>query len=112
MSAPRPRRVVITLPERSILFRAACRYVEMRSLPQRRVVRRESGIDPCVERAGLVAAVEQSAGAIVITGTSGEIQYVNPAFTLMTGYSREEAAGKNPRILKSCLLYTSPSPRD
>jgi PAS domain S-box-containing protein len=64
-------------------------------------VRRESGIDPCVERAGLVAAVEQSAVAIVITGTSGEIQYVNPAFTLMTGYSREEAVGQNPRVLKS-----------
>ena len=64
-------------------------------------MRRESGIDPCVERAGLAAAVEQSADATVITDTSGEIQYVNPAFTLMTGYSREEAAGKNPRILKS-----------
>jgi len=64
-------------------------------------VRWESCIDPCVERAGLVAAVEQSAVAIVITGTSGEIQYVNPAFTLMTGYSREEAVGQNPRVLKS-----------
>ena len=54
-----------------------------------------------VERAGLVAAVEQSADAVVICDTSGQIQYVNPAFTAMTGYSREEAAGQNPRILKS-----------
>jgi two-component system, cell cycle sensor histidine kinase and response regulator CckA len=51
--------------------------------------------------AGLIAAVEQAADSIVITNTAGKIQYVNPAFTLMTGYTKEEAAGQNPRILKS-----------
>jgi len=60
-----------------------------------------SGRQADIERAGLAAAVEQSADAVVITDTSGEIQYVNPAFTAMTGYSREEAAGQNPRLLKS-----------
>ena len=54
-----------------------------------------------IEQAGLITAVEQAADGIVITDTEGVIQYVNPAFTNMTGYSREEAAGKNPRILKS-----------
>jgi PAS domain S-box-containing protein len=54
-----------------------------------------------VERAGLVEAVEQAADGIVITDTSGKITYVNPAFTALTGYSREEAMGKNPRLLKS-----------
>ena len=54
-----------------------------------------------IDRAGLVAAVEQSADAIVVTDTSGIIQYVNPAFTAMTGYSREEATGQSPRLLKS-----------
>jgi PAS domain S-box-containing protein len=54
-----------------------------------------------IERAGLVAAVEQSADAIAISDTLGLIQYVNPAFTAMTGYSREEVLGQNPRILKS-----------
>jgi len=49
----------------------------------------------------LVTAIEQSAEAVVITDTRGEIEYVNPAFTRTTGYSREEAIGKNPRILKS-----------
>jgi PAS domain S-box-containing protein len=54
-----------------------------------------------VEQAGLITAVEQAADGIVITDTEGAIQYVNPAFTKMTGYSREEVLGKNPRILKS-----------
>jgi PAS domain S-box-containing protein len=54
-----------------------------------------------IERAVLVAAVEQSADAVVITDASGRIQYVNPAFTTMTGYTREEAVGQNPRVLKS-----------
>jgi PAS domain S-box-containing protein len=54
-----------------------------------------------IERAGLIAAVEQSADAVVICDASGEIQYVNPAFTAMTGYTREEALGQNPRFLKS-----------
>ncbi|HXW14356.1 MAG TPA: PAS domain S-box protein [Terriglobia bacterium] len=54
-----------------------------------------------VERTRLVAAIEQSAEAVVITNTNGEIEYVNPAFTRISGYSREEVLGRNPRILKS-----------
>src|ERR1039458_9278332 len=54
-----------------------------------------------IEQAGLVAAVEQAADGIVITDTIGKIQYVNPAFTAMTGYSSEEAVGQYSRILKS-----------
>jgi two-component system sensor histidine kinase/response regulator len=54
-----------------------------------------------VERAGLLAGLEQAADSIVITGTDGIIQYVNPAFTAMTGYPSEEAVGQNPRVLKS-----------
>jgi PAS domain S-box-containing protein len=49
----------------------------------------------------LSRAVEQSPAAIVITDTSGNIEYVNPKFTQMSGYSAAEVAGKNPRILKS-----------
>ncbi|MGQ9486633.1 MAG: ATP-binding protein [Armatimonadota bacterium] len=46
-------------------------------------------------------AMVMAANAIVITDRNGTIQWVNPAFTQMTGYSPEEAIGKNPRILKS-----------
>ena len=54
-----------------------------------------------IERTGLIAAVDQAADAIVISGTDGKIQYVNPAFTVLTGYSSDEALGRNPRFLKS-----------
>jgi len=46
-------------------------------------------------------AVEQSASSIVITDRNGTIEYVNERFCLLTGYSREEAIGGNPRILQS-----------
>ena len=46
-------------------------------------------------------ALEESPVTIVITDLAGNIEYVNPAFTKLTGYTREEAIGNNPRILKS-----------
>jgi PAS domain S-box-containing protein len=49
----------------------------------------------------LAVAVEQNPASVVITGLNGEIEYVNSAFTQNTGYSFEEALGKDPRILKS-----------
>ncbi len=49
----------------------------------------------------LSQAVEQSPSSIVITDLSGNMEYVNPKFTQVTGYSIEEALGQNPRILKS-----------
>lgn len=49
----------------------------------------------------LSAAIEQTAESVVITDTNGTIVYVNPAFEQITGYSRAEVVGKNPRLLKS-----------
>ena len=46
-------------------------------------------------------AVEQSADLVIITDRGGVIEYVNPAFEALTGYSREESVGRTPRILKS-----------
>lgn len=51
----------------------------------------------------LSRVVEQTADSVVLTDTQGVIQYVNPAFETTTGYSRDEALGKTPRILKSGL---------
>ena len=53
------------------------------------------------ERERLTTAIEQLAEAIVITDANAAIQYVNPAFEQITGYTRIEAEGLNPRILQS-----------
>jgi PAS domain S-box-containing protein len=52
----------------------------------------------------LSIAVTQSPAAVVITDASGTIEYVNPKFTELTGYTSDETIGKNPRILNSRLL--------
>jgi PAS domain S-box-containing protein len=49
----------------------------------------------------LAMAINQVAETVVVTDAQGRIQYVNPAFETVTGYSRQEALGQNPRILKS-----------
>jgi two-component system cell cycle sensor histidine kinase/response regulator CckA len=49
----------------------------------------------------LSCAVEQSADAIMITNSDGIIEYVNPAFETLTGYSHQEAIGQSPSILTS-----------
>ena len=49
----------------------------------------------------LRAALEAAANVIVITDAKGTIEWVNDAFTRITGYRREEAIGNNPRVLKS-----------
>ncbi len=53
------------------------------------------------DRMRLAAAIEQASESVVITDVDGTIQYVNPAFEHHTGFSRNEAVGRNPRILKS-----------
>lgn len=49
----------------------------------------------------LASAIEQTADAVVITDLKGSIEYVNPAFEKNTGFSRGEALGGNPRLVKS-----------
>ena len=49
----------------------------------------------------ILAAVEQSPSIVMITDTDGNIEYINPHFTMITGYTREEVLGRNPSFLKS-----------
>jgi len=49
----------------------------------------------------LSRAVEQSPTSVMITDSEGKIEYINPKFTELTGYTPEDALGQTPRILKS-----------
>lgn len=49
----------------------------------------------------VLKAIEQSSASVVISDVSGNIEYVNPAFCKLTGYTIEEVIGQNPRILKT-----------
>jgi two-component system cell cycle sensor histidine kinase/response regulator CckA len=51
----------------------------------------------------LSCAVEQSGDPIFVTNSEGIIEYVNPAFEGLTGYTRQEVTGKPQNILKSDL---------
>jgi PAS domain S-box-containing protein len=51
----------------------------------------------------LTRAIEATSSSVVITDLDGNIEYVNPHFCALTGYTAAEARGKNPRILKSGL---------
>jgi diguanylate cyclase (GGDEF)-like protein/PAS domain S-box-containing protein len=69
---------------------------------EERVIQRTSELSETIKHVNLqAAALEAAANAIVITDFRGTIQWVNHAFTTMTGYSAEEVFGKNPRLLKS-----------
>ena len=52
----------------------------------------------------LIRAVEQSPVSVIITDTKGVIQYVNPKFTQLMGFTAAEAIGKTPRIIKGGFL--------
>lgn len=49
----------------------------------------------------LTIAVEQSPSIVMITGINGMVEYVNPKFEKLTGFTSKEVNGKNPSILKS-----------
>src|SRR5262245_51535841 len=49
----------------------------------------------------LARALDQTADSVMIVNRDGVIEYVNPAFEAMTGFSREEAVGRTPALLRS-----------
>lgn len=64
--------------------------------------RAEARLSATEQRLELAARVfESTIEGIVVTDPNGSIQLVNPAFTSITGYTREEALGNNPRMLRS-----------
>lgn len=73
--------------------RFAARLLSFRDMTQRKQTEEE--------RTRLMAAIEQAEEIVMIVDMEANIQYVNPAFEKITGYSREEAIGRNPRFLQS-----------
>jgi len=53
------------------------------------------------DRDRLAAVIEQSSESVMMVDLGGRITYVNPAFERVTGYSREEVLGHNPRLIGS-----------
>jgi PAS domain S-box-containing protein len=104
--SPKDRMVVYSLAglaavtlENNILYRSMDKLLgEYRSLVSEEIVKRQRADE---EINKLLSAVEHSPSAVVITDVTGKIEYINPKFTELTGYSANEVMGKNPRILKS-----------
>ena len=112
----RPVRMVGTVQDVTELKRAEAALRKSHEILENRVVERtqelkkanevlKSKIDE-LERAEfelkkLSLAIEQSPSPVMITDLEGTIEYANPSFTRITGYTVQEALGKNPRIIKS-----------
>ncbi len=69
------------------------RVVALRDVTKRKNIEKEI--------LSLSTAITQSPASVVITDLDGNIEYVNQKFTDVTGYTYDEAIGKNPRILKT-----------
>jgi len=82
-------------PIRKIKTKARVRTPAPPPKPRRQVVELEEQLRK------LWRAVEQNPASIIITDVTGAIEYVNPKFTQVTGYSADEVRGQNPRVLKS-----------
>ena len=70
---------------------------------QQRVASAVTETEADTQRRILSRAVEQSGSIVFITDEHGVIEYVNPRFTEVTGYTSEEALGKTPRLVRSDL---------
>ncbi|NPE31380.1 ABC transporter substrate-binding protein [Methanococcoides sp. SA1] len=98
-------REIITAPDYTLLFKVLAGVFLLlvvilfwnRRLARELITRKQ--IEEQLRK--LSEAVEQSHNTIVISDLDGNIEYVNPAFSRVTGYTSEEAIGQNPRILQS-----------
>lgn len=55
-------------------------------------------------------AIIQSPVAVIITDTDGNIEFVNPTFTQLTGYELHDVVGQNPRMLLFAQMFGLPLP--
>ncbi len=86
------------LSERSLLLTSkemASLYDQLRKQSYEKIAWEEA------QKNILYQAIEQAGSSILLTDVEGVIEYVNAAFTTLTGYSASEAIGQTPRILKS-----------
>ena len=81
------RIVIIQIDGKNLIFGL------IKDITQRKIIE--------AENSKLSTAVEQSENIVLITNLKGEIEYVNPKFTKLTGYTFDEVKGKNPSILSS-----------
>lgn len=79
------------------IFDAQNRLIKWRGIDRDITARRRT--DKLVFK--LSQALAQSPNAVLIADLSGDIEYVNPAFTRLTGYGADEVIGKNPNLLQS-----------
>lgn len=70
-----------------------------RVLDQWRLMQEKKQMEQELQKLSL--AVKQSPASVIITDPQGAIEYVNPKFTRITGYTLEEVRGRNPRFLQS-----------
>ncbi len=88
-------RPIFDLNGRSLGFRTSIQDISERKKTEEEKQKTDASIRT------LSMAIEQSPVTTVITDVAGNIQFVNPKFTYITGYTAEEAIGHNPRILKA-----------
>lgn len=75
------------------------RKLEQKMLQAEREIKARREVENKLRKLSLV--VEQSPAMVMITDLEGNLEYVNPKFTEVTGYDPEEVYGKNPRLLQS-----------
>ncbi|HEY9163996.1 MAG TPA: MHYT domain-containing protein [Magnetovibrio sp.] len=90
--------VSITMVAFALVAAVVGRYLETIATLKHEILERQRAQS---QLSKLSRAVEQSSAGVLITDLDGVIEYVNPKFTTMTGYSAEEAIGQRPNILKS-----------
>ncbi len=91
-----------------LLLVVACGFVYLLEKRQYTILLQSEALAESEEKIRLFSqVVEQAGSSIVITDVDGNIVYVNPHFTSVTGYDFDEVYGRNPRVLNSGRLKKS-----